>query len=140
MSLRITLPIKPPTTTHQQKAVKIVNGKVIHYEPEKVKEARQTYRAYLAKYVPENPYTQPLVVNVYFCFPLKGIHKDSDPYTNKPDCDNAVKLLLDAMTECGFWKDDSQIFSLNVMKFWSSSPCVKITVMTEAEFFLGYES
>ena len=35
------IPMVPPTITHQEKKVRVVNGKPIFYEPEKLKTARQ---------------------------------------------------------------------------------------------------
>jgi Holliday junction resolvase RusA-like endonuclease len=38
----------------------------------------------------------------------------------KPDCDNLVKGLLDAITQSErFWRDDSQVVDLRVVKAWA---------------------
>ena len=39
------IPMVPPTITHQEKKVNVVNGKPIFYEPEKLKTARQKLMA-----------------------------------------------------------------------------------------------
>ena len=40
--------------------------------------------------------------------------------TTKPDLDNAQKLLMDCMTKAGFWKDDAEVSSMILEKFWVS--------------------
>ena len=47
--------------------------------------------------------------------------------TGKPDCDNSTKLLFDALNKI-VWKDDSQIVSLAVQKFYASEPTTSLTV------------
>lgn len=44
-----------------------------------------------------------------------------DPHTAKPDADNLAKAVLDAMTRAGAWKDDSQVSSLRVMKYYGTA-------------------
>ncbi|MCP4833087.1 MAG: RusA family crossover junction endodeoxyribonuclease [Gammaproteobacteria bacterium] len=39
--------------------------------------------------------------------------------TKKPDLDNIVKAVLDALTNHGIWKDDSQVVQLLVLKRWA---------------------
>ena len=46
------LPVLPPTSTHQEKQVHVVNGKPVFYEPAEVKAARQKLRAHLGRHVP----------------------------------------------------------------------------------------
>ncbi len=47
--------------------------------------------------------------------------------TKKPDIDNIVKIILDAMNGIAF-KDDTQITKLQVEKIYSTSECVKIKI------------
>ena len=47
--------------------------------------------------------------------------------TKKPDIDNIVKIVLDAMNGIAF-KDDTQITKLQVEKIYSSSECVKVKI------------
>lgn len=50
--------------------------------------------------------------------------KDSAPraHTQKPDCDNLAKAVLDAMTQLGVWRDDSQVWAIRVAKHWCNVP------------------
>jgi Holliday junction resolvase RusA-like endonuclease len=41
-------------------------------------------------------------------------------HVGKPDVDNLAKLILDQVTRSGnVWRDDSQVVSLTVHKFWA---------------------
>lgn len=44
---------------------------------------------------------------------------DAQPHTQKPDCDNIAKLVMDALNGVAY-KDDSQIFKVNVSKRWTT--------------------
>jgi Holliday junction resolvase RusA-like endonuclease len=70
----------------------------------------------------------PVSVSITFAMPRPKSHigakglKPSAPVTHvsKPDVDNLAKLILDQITrsEC-VWRDDSQVVSLTVHKFWA---------------------
>jgi len=47
--------------------------------------------------------------------------------TGKPDFDNSLKLLADALNKI-IWKDDSQIVSAAVQKFYTDEPATALTV------------
>lgn len=118
----------PPTVTHQEKQVHVVNGKPKFYEPQELKAARAKLEAYLAKYKPEKKYTGPVELVVTWCFPVRGQHGNGEPMANKPDTDNLQKLLKDCMTEVGFWKDDALVCREIVEKFWADIPGIYIRI------------
>ena len=70
----------------------------------------------------------PVSVSLTFAMPrpksqsgAKGL-KASAPvqHIGKPDVDNLAKLILDQITRSGcVWRDDSQVVSLTVHKFWA---------------------
>ena len=70
----------------------------------------------------------PVSVSINFAMPRPKSHsgtkglKPSAPvaHVGKPDVDNLAKLILDQITrsEC-VWRDDSQVVSLTVHKFWA---------------------
>jgi Holliday junction resolvase RusA-like endonuclease len=79
--------------------------------------------------VPHEPFAGPVMVALRFVFKRpNGHYVASDPkrerkataplyHTAKPDCDNAAKALLDALTNVGtYWHDDAQVASLTVLK------------------------
>ena len=97
------IPMVPPTITHQEKKVNVVNGKPIFYEPEKLKTARQKLMAYLGYHVPEEPFHTGVQLVTKWCFP-RGRHKDGD------------------------WDDDALVASEVVEKFWAEIPGIYIKV------------
>ena len=134
MRISFFLPMNPPTVTHQEKAVHIVKGKPVHYEPEKLKAARSKLMAHLAQYAPDAPMKGAVRLGVKWCFPITGNHVDGDWKTTRPDTDNLQKLLKDCMTALGYWKDDAQVASEIVEKFWAANPGIYINAFElEAE-------
>ncbi len=119
---------KVPTVTHQEKQVHVVNGKPIFYEPEELKTARAKFQAYLGQHVPEKRFTGPVRLTTWWCFPVTGKHKNGEYKTSKPDTDNLVKLLKDVMTELHFWKDDAQVASEVIEKYWADLPGIYVKV------------
>ena len=117
----------PPTVTHQEKKVQVMNGKPIVYEPEKLSDARQKLRAHLSRHRPSAPMEGGLRLLVKWCFP-RGRHRDGEYRITKPDTDNLQKLLKDCMTAEGFWKDDAQVASEICEKFWAETPGIYIRV------------
>lgn len=117
----------PPTVTHQEKQVRVVNGKPKFYEPQELKEARSKLEAYLSQHKPDQKYTGPVELVSTWCFP-RGGHKDGEYRITKPDTDNLQKLLKDCMTAVGFWKDDALVSREIVEKFWAEIPGIYIRV------------
>ena len=127
MELQFFLPMIPPTCTHQEKQVSAVNGKPVFYDPPQIKAARSKLTAHLARHAPEAPLTGGVRLMVKWLFP-RGKHKDGEYRTSKPDTDNLQKLLKDCMTEVGFWKDDAQVCSEIIEKFWAEISGIWIRV------------
>lgn len=119
---------KPPTTTHQQKQVSVVNGKPVFYEPDGLKAARAQLMAHLGQHVPEEMYNVPVRLFVKWCFPMTKTSKNGQYKHTRPDVDNSQKLLFDCMTDLGFWKDDSLVVSLIAEKFWAELPGIYIKI------------
>ena len=120
------LPMKsPPTITAQQAHRTTKTGR--HYTDPKALAARALYQTMLAPHRPDTPIAGPVRLVVKFLFPLQG-HRDGEYKTSKPDTDNLVKLLKDAMTDTGFWTDDAQVASEIVEKFHARTTGVYIEV------------
>lgn len=118
----------PPSVTHQQKKVHVVNGKPVYYEPSELKAARSKLDSNLAKHKPNQAYRGPVRLTVKWCFPLIKKSSDGQYKNTKPDLDNLNKLLQDCMTKLQFWKDDSQVASLITEKFWAEIPGIYVRV------------
>lgn len=119
------MPMIPPTATHQEKQVRVVNGKPVFYDPPEVQAARAKLTAHLAGYAPERPMEGAVRLMVKWCFP-RGRHRNGQYRATKPDTDNLQKLLKDCMTAAKFWKDDAQVASEIVEKYWMTSPGIYI--------------
>ena len=88
---------------------------------------------------PEKPLTCPLEVKLLFYFPRRkgdygtgrnaGTLKDSAPvwHTVRPDCDNCIKLVMDALNGV-FWRDDTVICKLETEKQYSERPRTEIYI------------
>lgn len=112
----------PPTTTAQEKQVKVVHGKPIFYEPPRVTDARRMLTGHLYQHKPDNPLTGPISLTAIWLFPKGTKHKHGEWRTTKPDTDNLQKMLKDCMTAVGFWKDDAQVARETIEKIWSDDP------------------
>lgn len=126
--IKFFMPMKPPTTTHQQKQVTVRNGKPVFYEPEELKAARSKLMAHLGKHAPKNKYDGPVHITVKWLFPITGDHTDGEYKATKPDTDNLQKLLKDCMTDLGFWVDDALVASELVQKFYAETPGIFIQI------------
>jgi Holliday junction resolvase RusA-like endonuclease len=96
------------------------------------------------------PYGGPLHVIIGFRMPRPKAHTRKDGTlkagapiycTSKPDADNLAKAVLDAMTDLGVWRDDSQVCQLDVAKVYSREPGAQIILrpLSESEDHIRVE-
>ena len=132
MALEFFLAMRPPTATAQERAVRIVGGRAIFYDPPDVAEARAKLEAHLARHKPPKPYPSavPIRLITRWCYPYpeSGRHHDGEYKITRPDTDNSIKLLKDCMTRIGYWHDDAQVASELTEKFWADVPGIYIRV------------
>ena len=128
MRTEFFMPMLPPTKTHQQKKVRVVKGKPVFYEPDELKAVRIKLQGHLGKHVPKQKYTGAVRLITKWLFPITGKHKNGEYKTTKPDTDNMVKTLKDVMTDLGYWKDDAQVASEIIEKFWADVPGIYIAI------------
>lgn len=117
----------PPTVTHQEKKIHIVNGKPVTYEPAELKAARRKLTAYLGQHVPASKIISSVELVTKWCFP-RGAHADGEYRLTKPDTDNLQKLLKDCMTTAGYWKDDALVVREITEKFWAEVPGIYVRI------------
>ena len=122
------IPMKLPTKTHQEKKVRVFKGKPSLYEPAELAAVRVRFRDALAAYVPDAPMKGAVRLLTKWCFPISGKHTDGEYRTSKPDTDNLVKMLKDVMTGLHFWKDDAQVASEIIEKFWARIPGLYVAI------------
>jgi Holliday junction resolvase RusA-like endonuclease len=91
---------------------------------------------------PASPILGPVRVTTRLLFPRpknhfgkKGNLKDNAPHhhISKPDCENVLKAILDALTQLGFWHDDSQVCDEHTTKEYSDTPGAVIAIESLAE-------
>lgn len=108
------------------------------YTPDTADGWKLAIAAELLGKVPTSPWTGPvsLSVQVYFQRPQRLCRRSSPsgsvPHAAKPDVDNLVKAIMDAMTKCGVWRDDAQVHSLSISKMYAAlgySPGARILAM-----------
>jgi Holliday junction resolvase RusA-like endonuclease len=117
---------KVPTMTHQQKEVNWDAHQM--YEPMELKAVRAKMMAKPAPYKPAAPYTGAVRLMVKWCFPATARHRNGEYKTSRPDTDNLQKMLKDCMTDCHYWKDDAQVASEIIEKFWAECSGIYIRV------------
>lgn len=100
------------------------NGIVRMYDPSTAEGWKGAIALAAEKYIPNEPLTGPLKVNLTFYFKRpKRLCRKKDlrcrmPHDVKPDRDNCEKAVLDCLTTLGFWKDDCQVCCGEVRKFY----------------------
>ena len=128
------MPMIPPTTTFQQKEIRVVWSKQKKkyipavYDSAELKAARSKLQAHLAKHVPAEKYTGAVRLITKWCFPITGKHQDGEYKGTKPDLDNSIKMFADVCTELGYWTDDSLIASLVIEKFYAKIPGIYVCI------------
>ncbi len=123
------LAMEPPTKTFQAKMLgRKRNGKPVIFDSPDVKLIRDRFAGLLYEHRPKEPMSGAIKLTVKWLYPIVGSHINGEYKTSRPDIDNIMKLLMDAMTTVGFWKDDAQVVALQVEKFWADIPGIYIHV------------
>jgi Holliday junction resolvase RusA-like endonuclease len=137
MKIEISIPGKPET---QQRHRHFSRGK-FHGSYDPNVNDKQDFLAIVYNKSPEKPLDQPLGLSVKFYFPRPKNHygtgkkstilKSDAPFfhTSKPDADNCIKLITDAMNTV-FYRDDSLICALEAVKLYSDTPRTEILIET----------
>lgn len=118
----------------------VVRGHARIYTPRSTEIYENEIRKAWEKVNGKEPFTGPLLMKLYLYMPipksetkankLKMLEKKKLP-TKKPDIDNLVKSIMDALNGVAY-EDDSQIVTLLAKKYYGEIPCVKI-IVTELE-------
>lgn len=117
-------------------------GKFVHtYTPEKTRDyeqrVAQLYRVTGGKSIGAQPVL--LVINAFFAVPKSASKKAREamlsgetPCMKKPDADNIIKCIADALNGVAY-DDDKQITKVLFSKQYSDSPRVEITIEKRSE-------
>ena len=112
----------------------------IMYDPSKKDKADFLTRC--LEFAPKTPLEGALWIELVFSMPRPKSHyrtgknagklKDDSPtmHTKKPDLDNLVKFVCDAIDR-KFYLDDSQITRIQAVKIYAEHPSTEITIMED---------
>ncbi|WP_425452797.1 RusA family crossover junction endodeoxyribonuclease [Ammoniphilus oxalaticus] len=111
-------------------------GRIRMYDPQNSRDFKQYVGLVASQHAPRKPLEGPLKVRLAIYRPMlksfsrrrmglaeHGLYRP----TTKPDLDNYVKSISDALNKI-IWKDDSQVVDLRVSKFYSEQPRIEIEV------------
>lgn len=70
----------------------------------------------------------PVRLTVSFAMPGGETRVNGEPHISKPDADNLLKALMDALTTIHAWDDDCQVFDIRVIKRYGEPTGVLITI------------
>ena len=124
--LLFTVPAVPVAQPRHR--IGTVAGKAMAFEAKKahpIHAFKATVRMCASEAYGGPPAEEPLSVFLVFVLPRpkakcwKTRPTPREPHVKKPDCDNLAKGVMDALTGL-LWKDDSQVFSINVAKYIAS--------------------
>lgn len=91
----------------------------------------------------KKPIEGPVSLSLIFFMPRPKSHrrangelKESAPvwHLSKPDADNLEKAVMDALTQIGAWRDDSQVCSKSTRKYYASVESVGCSISVETLF------
>lgn len=129
------IPCIPPKSTAQQGVrAGIVGGKARIFKSAKSRQIAQNWVALLNPHAPPEPINMPVKLTIEVTFPHNKSARKSEresmrvPHDRKPDTDNLTKAIKDAMTFCGFWIDDAQVFDEHIRKFRGQQPGLNVSI------------
>ena len=121
--IAFTLPIVPTAQARARHGV--VNGHSVTFKSDRQKANEQTLDALLSRYAPAAPMSGAVALEFIAVFPpprsaskkaREAMLRGTEPHTKKPDLDNLVKQLKDAMTRLQVWCDDRQVVRISCEK------------------------
>ncbi|KRI89071.1 hypothetical protein APC20_01430 [Acinetobacter baumannii] len=118
-----------------------IAGRARLYDPAKSRNYKEYIRLAAADHAPSALLEGPLLlkIGIYRSIPksfskkktVQAEAREIRP-TSKPDVDNYVKGIKDALNKV-IWKDDSQIVSIVAEKFYSQKPRIEVKVQAMEE-------
>ncbi len=118
------VPGKPAPQPRPRVAMIAGNSRV--YTPNTAKAWKRTIALVSKQHRPASPIEGPVSVCLSFYIAPSATHakvlaktaESRHTFQRDGDVDNLAKAVLDAMTDCGWWKDDAQVWALTIHKQW----------------------
>jgi Holliday junction resolvase RusA-like endonuclease len=148
MMMRFVVPGEPKAKGRQRFSV--ADGRPRAFTPERTVRYENLVALFASEAAPSSAFDGciRLTLDCYFTRPKKYTERYKDGtlkngaverdmrHTSKPDADNVAKSVLDGMNQAGnFWRDDSQVSTLIVRKWYADigdGPRVEVTVEEES--------
>lgn len=137
MQITFTVP-GAPIGKPRHRSFKDKAGNIRTYQPETAVNRENFIKMIALQYAPDVPLNGPLSLCVVFFVPIPASWSEKKKEmalctklypAKKPDLDNMVKLVKDALNSI-IWIDDKQIVGLNASKFYSDKPETQIMIQT----------
>ena len=108
--------------------MKRYNGRTnTYFKSKTLMETERLYHTLLLPHKPETPSEGPIRLFIVLYFDKKSPQKLWGKLkTTRPDADNFCKALIDQMTKCGYWNDDSQVADLHIIKRYAEKASIYI--------------
>jgi Holliday junction resolvase RusA-like endonuclease len=110
----------------------------ITFTPAKTRNEESNFRAQaINSHKPNKPLNGSILLEVCFYMPIpssaskklkQAMQDGCERPTKKPDLDNLVKLVKDALNGV-YWQDDKQVISLKAEKFYSEQPRTEVRII-----------
>jgi Holliday junction resolvase RusA-like endonuclease len=136
LDLHMTLDVVPTPQGRARHAV--INGKAMTYKSKRQKDNERELELAMLKFKPQEHATRAIEIFVTAYMPIPSSAPKNErgamlgeyvPHIKKPDLDNMLKNILDAMTRLGFWCDDSQVARIVAEKRYSACPRWEVRVV-----------
>jgi len=107
------------------------------YDPGTAEAWKQSVACAIGPHITNQPpLAGPVFMRVLFVLPRpkshytkKGLRETAPAYqTGKPDVDNAIKAVMDALTVMNVWGDDAQVCRVEATKAYGQAPGAYLTV------------
>jgi len=122
----------------------MIGGKPRMYQSKEGKAIEADFLSLFLPYQPDVPLAGPLRLRIHYCLPLLKTEKKAIKertwtcHDRKPDADNLVKMMQDALGRLNFWQDDSRVVHLHFKKNRSAQPGIAIEITEISEDEIGH--
>jgi len=115
----------------------IRNGKPLFFSDKNKVNYQASVSLLAIQFKPSKPMEGPIDLYLSFFMPrpkslMPAKYPDHFlPCVKRPDWDNLCKGTIDALSACGFWKDDSQIYKAQIIKYYAErdkSPRIDVSI------------